>query len=137
MVIGANEKDVHYVGANWGKDYELPQTFDDSNEEIIQKSQKQIDIMELVCAGESGLTVSADIEADGALPQIGEIIGCNVDISFYECKGSDGKVLCRGDMPITVYYSSLDVRYATIFIKFIKNFFNNKKRLEINLVLNL
>ena len=28
FVIGANEKDVHYVGANWGKDYELPQTFD-------------------------------------------------------------------------------------------------------------
>jgi len=28
FVIGANQKDVHYVGANWGIDYELPELFD-------------------------------------------------------------------------------------------------------------
>lgn len=28
FVIGLNEKDVHMVGANWGVDYELPETFD-------------------------------------------------------------------------------------------------------------
>ena len=72
----------------------------------VEKSEKEVEVMKLVCAGESGLTVSADLEADGALPQIGEVISCNVDMSFYECKGSDGKVLCRGDMPITVFYSS-------------------------------
>lgn len=76
--------------------------------EKTESSEKDIEVMKLVCAGESGLSVSSDIEADGALPQIDEIISCNVDISFYECKGSDGKVLCRGDMPITVFYSSID-----------------------------
>ncbi len=67
---------------------------------------KELEVMKLICAGESGLNASADLEADGALPQIGEVISCNVDMSFYECKGSDGKVLCRGDMPITVFYST-------------------------------
>ena len=28
FVIGLNQKDVHQVGANWGVDYELPETFD-------------------------------------------------------------------------------------------------------------
>ena len=28
FVIGANQPDVHYVGANWGVDFELPETFD-------------------------------------------------------------------------------------------------------------
>lgn len=28
FVIGANQKDVHYVGANWGVDYEMPELFD-------------------------------------------------------------------------------------------------------------
>ncbi len=64
------------------------------------------EVMELICAGERGLNASADLEADGALPQIGEVISCNVEMSFYECKASDGKVLCRGDMPITVFYST-------------------------------
>lgn len=63
-------------------------------------------VIKLVCGGENGLTCAADLEADGALPQIGEVIACDVDMSFYECKGSDGRVLCRGDMPITVFYSS-------------------------------
>lgn len=72
----------------------------------IEKAERSIEVMKLVCAGESGLSASADLEADGALPQIGEVISCNVDMSFYECKGADGKVLCRGDMPITVFYSS-------------------------------
>lgn len=76
------------------------------SEAKIERSERELEVMKLVCAGESGLNVSADLEADGALPQIGEVISCNVDISFYECKGSDGKVLCRGDMPITVFYSS-------------------------------
>ncbi len=74
----------------------------------IESAERNIEVMKLVCAGESGLSVSSDLEADGALPQINEIISCNVDISFYECKASDGKVLCRGDMPITVFYSSID-----------------------------
>ncbi len=67
---------------------------------------EKVEVMELVCAGESGLNASADLEADGALPQIGEVISCNVDMSFYECKASEGRVLCRGDMPITVFYST-------------------------------
>ncbi len=28
FVLGANQKDVHYVGANWGVDYDLPEIFD-------------------------------------------------------------------------------------------------------------
>lgn len=28
FVLGANQKDAHYVGANWGVDYELPELFD-------------------------------------------------------------------------------------------------------------
>ncbi len=28
FVIGANKSDVHYVGANWGVDFEMPETFD-------------------------------------------------------------------------------------------------------------
>ena len=67
---------------------------------------EEIPVMKLICAGENGLTASADIEADGALPQVGKIITCDVDMCFYECKGADGRVLCRGDMPITVFYSS-------------------------------
>ena len=70
---------------------------------------KNVEVMELICAGESGLNASADLEADGALPQIGEVISCNVDMSFYECKGSDGRVLCRGDMPVTIFYSTPQV----------------------------
>ena len=38
----------------------------------VEKSEKEVEVMKLVCAGESGLTVSADLEADGALPQIGD-----------------------------------------------------------------
>ncbi len=67
---------------------------------------KELEVLDLICAGESGLSASADLEADGALPQIGDVVNCNVEMSFYECKGSDGKVLCRGDMPITVFYST-------------------------------
>ncbi len=72
----------------------------------IETLDKEIEVLDLICAGESGLSASADLEADGALPQIGEVVNCNVEMSFYECKGSDGKVLCRGDMPITVFYST-------------------------------
>lgn len=86
----------------------------------IECSERDIEVMKLVCAGESGLNVSADLEADGALPQIDEIISCNVDMSFYECKGSDGKVLCRGDMPITVFYSSLEGDSETYTVLFRK-----------------
>lgn len=72
----------------------------------IQKKHIQLPVIKLVCSGESGLTAAADVEADGALPQIGEVISCNVEIGFYECKCSEGKVLCRGDMPVTVFYST-------------------------------
>ncbi len=72
----------------------------------IESLDKEIDVLDLICTGESGLSASADLEADGALPQIGEVVNCNVEMSFYECKGNDGKVLCRGDMPITIFYST-------------------------------
>ncbi len=72
----------------------------------IESLDKEPEVIDLICAGESGLSASADLEADGALPQIGEVVSCSVDMSFYECKASDGKVLCRGDMPITVFYST-------------------------------
>ncbi len=71
-----------------------------------EELKKELQTLKLITAGENGLSVSADIEADGALPQIDEVINCNIDMSFFECKGSDGKVLCRGEMPITVFYSS-------------------------------
>ncbi|MBR2474716.1 MAG: DUF3794 domain-containing protein [Clostridia bacterium] len=74
----------------------------------VERAERNVDVMKLICSGESGLSVSADLEADGALPQISEVISCDVDMSFYECKGADGKVLCRGEMPITVFYSSND-----------------------------
>ncbi len=83
-----------------------PKYIGNVSEKALQKSEREVEVMELVCAGETGLNANAELEADGALPQIGEIISCNVDMSFYECKGSEGKVLCRGDMPITVFYSS-------------------------------
>ncbi|MBO5909709.1 MAG: DUF3794 domain-containing protein [Clostridia bacterium] len=85
-----------------------------------EKAERNVDVMKLVCSGESGLSASADLEADGALAQIGEVISCNVDMSFYECKGSDGKVLCRGDMPITVFYSSSDGESETYTVLFRK-----------------
>ena len=67
---------------------------------------EEIGSLRLICAGENGLNASADIEADGALPQIGKVISCDVGMCFYECKPSEGRVLCRGEMPITVFYSS-------------------------------
>ena len=85
-----------------------------------EKAERNVEVMKLVCSGESGLSVSADLEADGALAQIGEVISCDVDMSFYECKGSDGKVLCRGDMPITVFYSSNDGDSETYTVLFRK-----------------
>ncbi len=72
----------------------------------VETLSKELEVLDLICAGESGLSASADLEADGALPQIGEVISCTVDMSFYECKANEGKVLCRGDMPITVFYST-------------------------------
>lgn len=86
----------------------------------IQRADRDIEVMKLVCSGESGLNVSADLEADGALPAIGEVISCNADVSFYECKGSDGKVLSRGDMSVTVFYSSNEgneEEYSVLFRK--------------------
>ena len=71
-----------------------------------EELKKEVRSLKLITAGENGLSVSADVEADGALPQIGEVISCNVDMSFFECKASEGKVLCRGEMPVTVFYSS-------------------------------
>lgn len=71
-----------------------------------EEKSRNVDVMKLVCAGESGLNVSCDLEADGALPQIGEIISSSFDMSFYECKGSEGKVLCRGELVTTIFYSS-------------------------------
>ena len=68
--------------------------------------EETLSVLKLICAGENGLSAAADLEADGALPQIGEVVSCDVDISFYECKGADGKVLCRGDMPINIFYST-------------------------------
>ncbi|MBE6609772.1 MAG: DUF3794 domain-containing protein [Ruminococcaceae bacterium] len=71
-----------------------------------EELKKDMQSIRLITAGENGLNVSADIEVDGALPQIGEVISCKVDMSFFECKASEGKILCRGEMPITVFYSS-------------------------------
>ena len=73
---------------------------------LCETKERRIEVMKLICSGESGLTASCDLEADGALPQIGEIISSNAEMSFFECKGADGKVLCRGEMPITLFYSS-------------------------------
>ena len=87
----------------------------------MEKSELELEVMDLICAGESGLNASADIEADGALPQIGEIISCTADISFYECKPSEEKVLCRGDASVTVFYSSPGddgEQYTVLFRKF-------------------
>lgn len=67
---------------------------------------EELSVLKLICGDESDLSCAADLEADGALPQIGEVIACDIDMCFYECKGSEGRVLCRGDMPITVFYSS-------------------------------
>lgn len=78
------------------------------NESDAEKKERDVDVLKLICSGESGLNASADLEVDGALMQIGEVISCNVDMSFYECKGADDKVLCRGEMPITVFYSTAD-----------------------------
>lgn len=76
------------------------------SEESAEVKTRDVDVMKLICAGESGLNASADLEVDGALMQVGEVISCNVDMSFYECKGAEDKVLCRGEMPITVFYST-------------------------------
>lgn len=83
-----------------------PETVGDLSPYTPEVLTKDIDVLKLICSGESGLNTSADLEVDGALPQIGNVISCNVDMSFYECKGADGKVLCRGDMPITLFYST-------------------------------
>lgn len=80
----------------------------DYDEYSLEKSTQSVDVLKLICSGESGLNAIADLEADGSLPQINDIISCNADVSFYECKCSEGKALCRGDMSITVFYSSLD-----------------------------
>jgi len=75
---------------------------------------EDIKTVKLICAGENGLNASVDIEADGALPQLGRIICCDVSAAFFECKPADGRVLCRGEMPITVFYSS-DTEYGEIY----------------------
>ncbi len=67
---------------------------------------EELSALKLIYGDENGLNCAADLEADGALPQIGEVIACDVDMCFYECKCSDDRVLCRGDMPITVFYST-------------------------------
>lgn len=67
---------------------------------------EEVSCVKLICAGENSLNAAADIEVDGALPQIGNVIACDVGMSFFECKPTDGRVLCRGEMPITVFYSS-------------------------------
>ena len=67
---------------------------------------REVSSVKLICAGENALNAAADIEVDGALPQIGNVIACDVGMSFFECKPNDGRVLCRGEMPITVFYSS-------------------------------
>lgn len=67
---------------------------------------EEVQCVKLICAGENALNAAADIEVDGALPQIGNVIACDVGMSFFECKPGDGRVLCRGEMPITVFYSS-------------------------------
>ena len=67
---------------------------------------EEIGCVKLICAGDNSLSAAADIEVDGALPQIGAVIACDVGMSFFECKPADGRVLCRGEMPITVFYSS-------------------------------
>lgn len=67
---------------------------------------EEVTCVKLICAGEDALNAAADIEVDGALPQIGDVIACDVGMSFFECKPTDGRVLCRGEMPITVFYSS-------------------------------
>lgn len=78
------------------------------SEELAETVTRDVEVIKLICAGESGLNASADLEVDGALLQIGEVISCNVDMSFYECKGAEDKVLCRGEMPITLFYSTLE-----------------------------
>ena len=67
---------------------------------------EEVSCVKLVCAGENALSAAADVEVDGARPQIGAVIACDVGMSFFECKPNDGRVLCRGEMPITVFYSS-------------------------------
>lgn len=95
----------------------LSGTFDEADVETLTK---EIPVLKLICAGESGLNASADLEVDGALMQISEVISCKVDMSFYECKGADDKVLCRGEMPITVFYRTDDgenENYTVLFRK--------------------
>ena len=83
-----------------------PRYFGDLHNVKTEELKREVKSVQLITAGENGLTASADIEVDGALPQVGEVISCRVDMSFFECKASEGKVLCRGEMPITVFYSS-------------------------------
>ena len=90
------------------------------SEDKSEYATKDVDVLSLICAGESGLNASADLEVDGALMQVGDVISCNVDMSFYECKGAEDKVLCRGEMPITVFYSTTDgesENYTVLFRK--------------------
>ena len=105
----------------WCQKSFAPDLNGDIPETGMEKSELELEVMDLICAGESGLNASADIEARGALPQIGENISCTADISFYECKPSDEKVLCRGDASVTVFYSSQSddgEQYTVLFRKF-------------------
>lgn len=88
----------------WCRKSFVPELMGDYDQ--TEKRSRDIKVMKLICAGEGALNVSCDLEADGSMPQIGEVVSCNTELSFYECKGADGKVLCRGEMPITVFYSS-------------------------------
>lgn len=90
------------------------------SEDTAEKKTRDVEVMKLICAGESGLNASADIEVDGALMPVDDIISCNVGMSFYECKGAEDRVLCRGEMPITVFYRTDDENgenYTVLFRK--------------------
>lgn len=90
----------------WSERSFCPELSGELSGKRVESLKREAQGIKLITAGERDLTLSADIEADGALPQIAEVIDCNVEMSFFDCKASDDKVLCRGEMPVTVFYSS-------------------------------
>ncbi len=53
-----------------------------------------------------GGVLSEDIELEGSLPQLGEIIDVRVEMNVGECKCGGGAVGCRGEAMVSILYTS-------------------------------
>ncbi len=88
-------------------------TADITDGDDIQVQSEQVPSMQVVCGGEEGIAVSEDITIPGEKAEPKELLGVYLVPRILELKSSDGKVVMRGEVAVSVFYKTADNEYES------------------------